>query len=142
MIRFNDTGWFSYVRRATVSRYLISRAQSVAAECIRSQSMAQALQEHVDEAGKIDEVFQRQFPGAGADPRQKGVEDGRELAVVAKMGDMLPHRHRIALGTAIGLVPMGDEPNDFAADFGLGHGAKHILGGHGADDTGNRPPAQ
>ena len=32
---------------------------------------------------------------------------------------------------------MGHEPDDFAADFGLGHGTKYIRRGHGADHTGN-----
>ena len=142
MIRFNDTGWFSYVRRATVSRYLISRAQSVAAECIRSQSMATTLQENVDEAGKIDEILHRQLAGAGADAGQKGAEVGRELAMVAEMGGILPDQDRVCLGTALSLVPMGDEADDFAANFRFSHGAEHILGGHRADDTKNPPPLQ
>ena len=101
-----------------------------------------ALQENVDQAGEIDEVFQRQLFGPGRDPGQKGAEIGSEFAVVAKIAGMVPDRHGIALRAAVGLIPMGDEPYDFTADFRLGHCAKHILGGHRADDTRKPPRAQ
>ena len=62
--------------------------------------------------------------------------------MVVKMDGMLPDGDGIPLGTMFRHIPMGDEPDDFAANFGFGDGSKHIQGGHGADHTGNRPPAQ
>ena len=72
----------------------------------------------------------------------KGRQGGRELAMVEEMGGMLADGDAVPLWTAVGFVPMGDEPDDFAANFGFRHGSKDVQGRHGADDTGKRAVAQ
>ena len=58
------------------------------------------------------------------------------------MGNVLADGDAVPLWTAVGFVPMGDEPNDFAANFGFGHGAEDVQGRHGADNTGKPAAAQ
>ena len=102
----------------------------------------ETLQQHIDQAGKLDEVVERQFSGSGGNFPQEGPQPGRQSAMVVEVGRVPPDGDGILLGAAFGLIPVRDKTDDFSTNLGLGHGLKHVRGSHGPDDTGKPFAAQ
>ena len=74
--------------------------------------------------------------------RQQLAQVRRELAVIVETGRVGSNGDRVFLRAAFGLIPMGNEADNFSPDFGLGDGSQHIQWGHAADNTKKPPPAQ
>ena len=60
--------------------------------------------------------------------------------MIVEMGRVPPDGDGILLGTAFGLVPVGDKADDFLANLGLGDGLEHVGRSHATDDTANPLP--
>ena len=89
------------------------------------------LQEHVDQAGQVHEVLQRQGLRAGANLRQEGPQVRRQAAVIAESGRVAAHGDRVLLRAVWRLVPVRHQANDLAADLRFGHCQQQVGIRHG-----------
>ena len=79
----------------------------------------ETFEQDIGQAGKLNEVVQRQFSGLGADPLQKEAQVRRQSAVVVESGRVCSHGNGKLHGTALGFVPMGHKVDDLPTDLGL-----------------------